>query len=76
MRDKKIRELEAKLRSEADAKHMAQGDVAALRLELFHSKSDLLRVRGSYNNFRRYVKQEMSRFETIRDTLFRTHATV
>src|SRR3989338_600248 len=85
VRDAKIRELENTLRVEADARIMAQGDAAALRLELFHKKDvaalrlellhkkeDLARVRQNYANLLKYVRQEMSRFVAIRETLYRT----
>src|SRR3989344_4915499 len=72
VRDAKIRELENTLRVEADARIMAQGDAAALRLELLHKKADLARVRQNYANLLKYVRQEMSRFVAIRETLYRT----
>ncbi|GEM_PF-4087254 len=85
VRDKKIRELENTLCIEANAKLVAQGDVATLRLELFHKKdvaalrlellrkkSDLAKVGKRYADLLNFVRQEMSRFVAIRETLYRT----
>ena len=71
-RDVKVRALKAQLLSETDAKKMALDDAKALRLALFNKTEDLKKVRRSFVGLHEYVRQEMSRFVAIRETLYRT----
>lgn len=71
VRDEKIRELADKLRIETEARIMARDDAATLRRELFHKDPNLWRVAEKITNLLEHVRNEMPRFEAIREMLDR-----